>query len=95
MRVSDKRKYGGLMRDLSIQYEIKNHLYPKKLQEVVDVMRKVRFKQKNNNDKSNTQKQNKMEVLSKINQMKQVLHKHIDMKTVILLWFGNVYVKYF
>ena len=44
MRVSDKRKYGGLMRDLSIQYEIKNHLYPKKLQEVVDVMRKVRFK---------------------------------------------------
>ena len=36
-----------------------------------------------------------MEVLSKINQMKQVLHKHIDMKTVILLWFGNVYVKYF
>ena len=56
---SDKVKYGELIHDLSIQYAIKNDQYPKTLLEAVDVMLKVKFKAENNNDKSNTQKQNK------------------------------------
>ena len=35
----------------------------------------------------------KMEVMSKINEMKRVLHKHRNMKKVLLLWFRNAYVK--
>ena len=38
---------------------IKNDQYPITPQEAVDVMRKVKFKSEKNNDKSNTQKQNK------------------------------------
>ena len=38
---------------------IKNDPYPKTLQEEVDVMRKVKFIAENDNEKSNTQKQNK------------------------------------
>ena len=59
MRGSDKIKYGKLIHDFSIQYAVKNHQYLKTLQEAVDVMCKVRFKSENNNDKCNTQKQNK------------------------------------
>ena len=44
MRGSDKRKYGELIHDLSIQYTINNNKYPKTLQEAVDVMCKVKFK---------------------------------------------------
>ena len=58
MRGSDKRKYAELIHDFSIQYAIKNGQYPKTLQEVLDVMRKVKFKSEKNNDKSSTQKQN-------------------------------------
>ena len=47
------------MNYLSIQYAIKNSQYPKTLQEEVDVIRKLKFKAEKNNDKSNTQKQNK------------------------------------
>ena len=54
MRISDKRKYGELRHDLSIQYAIKKNQYPKTLQEAVYIMRKVRFKEENNNDQSNT-----------------------------------------
>ena len=43
-------------------------------------MYKVKFKAENNNDKINTQKQNKMELVNKINQMIQVLHKLRTMK---------------
>ena len=56
MRVPDKRKYGELIHVFSIQYAIKNNKYPKTTQEVVDVMRKVKFKSENNNDKSSTHK---------------------------------------
>ena len=59
VRVSDKRKFGELIHDLSIQYVIKNDQYLKTLQKTVDVMRRVKFKSENNNDESNTQKQNK------------------------------------
>ena len=44
MRGSDKRKYGELIHDLSIQYAINNDQYPKTLQEAVYVMREVKFK---------------------------------------------------
>ena len=47
------------MNNLSIQYVIKNNEYPKTLQEELDGMRKVKFKSDNDNDKINTQKQNK------------------------------------
>ena len=40
-----------------------------------------------------TLKKNKIEVVSEINKIKQVFHKHRNMKKVILLWFRNVYVK--
>ena len=40
---------------------MKKNQYPKTLQEAFDVMRKVKFKPENNNDKSNTQKHNKYE----------------------------------
>ena len=56
MRGLDKRKYGELIHDLSIQYKIKNDQYTEKFQEAVDIMRKVKFNSENNNDKSNTQK---------------------------------------
>ena len=59
MRGSDKKKYEESIHDLSIQYVIKNNQYPKTLQEAVDVRRKIELKAENNNDKSNTQKQNK------------------------------------
>ena len=59
MRGSDKKKYEESIHDLSIQYVIKNNQYPKTLQKAVDVMRKIELKAENNNDKSNTQKQNK------------------------------------
>ena len=78
MKGSDKIKYGKLIHDLSVQYTIKNNQYPKTLQEAVDAMGRVKCKSENNNDKSNTHK--KMEVVSKINQMKQVLHKHRNLK---------------
>ena len=39
-------------------------------QKVVDAMCKVKFKSENNNNKGNTQKQKKMEVVSKINKIK-------------------------
>ena len=58
-RCLDKRKYGELIHDLSIQYEIKRDQYLKSPQELVDVWRKMIFKAENINDKSNTQKQNK------------------------------------
>ena len=59
MRGLEKRKYGELIHDLSIQYAIKNNQYRKTLQETGYVMRKLKFKPETNNDKSNTQKQNK------------------------------------
>ena len=80
MRRPDNRKYGELIHDFSIQYAIKNYQYPKTLQKAVDVIRKVKFKSEKNNDKMNTQKQYKMEVVSKINQMKRFLHKHRNIK---------------
>ena len=58
IRVLDKRKYWELIHDFSVQYEIKNDQYPKTLQESLDVMRKLKFKSENKNDKRNTQKQN-------------------------------------
>ena len=42
-------------------------------------MRKEKFKSENNNDKSYTHTHKKY-VASEINQMKRVLHKHINMK---------------
>ena len=48
-----------LIHNFSIKYTIKNDEYPKTLQGAVDLMRKVKFKPEKNNDKSNTQKQNK------------------------------------
>ena len=72
---------------------IKNYQYPKTLLEAVDVMSKMRLKTEKKNDKSNTQRQNKMEVGNKINQMRQVLHKCRNMKKVLFLWFRNAYVK--
>ena len=80
VRGSDKRKYSELIHDLSIQYMIENNQYLKTSRKEVDAKRKVKFKSENKNKKSNTQKQNKMEVVSKINQIKRVLHKHINMK---------------
>ena len=59
MRGPYKRKYGELIHDFYIQYAIKNYQHWKKIQEELDVMRKVKFKAENYNDKSNTQKQNK------------------------------------
>ena len=56
-------------------------------------MCKVKFKSEDNNDKGNIKKQNKMDVVNEINQMKQVLQKHINIKKVILLWLRNTYVK--
>ena len=56
-------------------------------------MCKVKFKSEDNNDKGNIKKQNKMDVVNKINQMKQVLKKHRNIKKVILLWLRNTYVK--
>ena len=80
VRGSDKRKYSELIHDLYIQYMIENNQYLKASRKEVDAKRKVKFKSENKNKKSNTQKQNKMEVVSKINQIKRVLHKHINMK---------------
>ena len=57
--VSDNIKYGELIHDLSIQYAIEKNQYLKTMQESVDVMRKVKFKEEKNDDKSNTKKQNK------------------------------------
>ena len=62
---------------------IKNNKYPKTLQKAVDVMRKVKFKAENNNDKNNTQNLIKMEVVKKINQMRRVFHQHIHIKIAI------------
>ena len=59
MRGSAKRKYGELIHDFSIRYAFKNNQYPKTLQEAVGIMRQVKFKSENNNDKINTQKNNK------------------------------------
>ena len=59
---------------------IKNYQYPKTLLEAVDVMSKMKLKTEKKNDKSNTQKKNKMEVGNKINKMRQVLHKFRNMK---------------
>ena len=59
MRVSDKRKYVKLIHELSIEYATKNYQYPKTLQEAVDIMRHVKFKEESKNDNSNTQKKNK------------------------------------
>ena len=53
------RKYGEFIHNFFIQYVIKKNKYPKTLQEAVCVMRNVKFKPENKNDKSNTQKQNK------------------------------------
>ena len=50
-RGPDKRKYGKLMHDFSIQYTIKNNQYTKPLQESVDVMRRKKFKPENKDDK--------------------------------------------
>ena len=61
MRLSDNRKYGKLIHNFSIKYVINNYQYPKTLQDAVDVMRKVKFKAGNKNDKRNTQKYNKNE----------------------------------
>ena len=52
-------KVWKLIHYFSIQYAIKNDQYPKKLQEVVYVMGKVKFKSENNNNKSNTKIKNK------------------------------------
>ena len=82
-----------MIHDFSIQYRIKNNQYPKALQEKVDIMRKLIFKAKNNNDKSKTQKQNKMEVVSNITKMKRVLHIQRNLENELLLWFSNRYVK--
>ena len=92
-RGPDKRKYGELIHDISIRYAIKNNQYPKTPQEEVDLTRREKFKPEKNNDKSNTQKQIKIEVMSKINEMKRVLHKHRNMEKVLFLWFRNTYVK--
>ena len=46
IRGSDKRKYRELIRDLSIQYVIKNSQYPNALWEAVDVMCKLNLNQK-------------------------------------------------
>ena len=56
-------------------------------------MRKVKFKSENNNNKSNTQNKMKMEVVSKINKIKRVFHKHINMKKVLFACFRNAPVK--
>ena len=48
MRGPDKRKYGELIYDFSIQYAIKNYQYPITLQEAVDVIRRGKFKVENN-----------------------------------------------
>ena len=56
MRGLDKRKYGELIHDFSIKYTIKKNQNLKTLKEVMDFMRKVKFKAENNNDKINTQK---------------------------------------
>ena len=74
LRGSDNRKYGELIHDFSIQHASKNNQYTEKLQEVVDLMRKVKFKSENNNDESNTQKKRKNGGGEQINQMKRVLH---------------------
>ena len=58
MRGSEKRKYGDLIHDLSIQYAFKNDQYTKTLQEGVDNRCPARFKVEKNNDKSTTQKKN-------------------------------------
>ena len=56
-------------------------------------MRKLIFKAKNNNDKSKTQNQNKMDVVSNITKMKRVLHIQRNLENELLLWFSNRYVK--
>ena len=35
----------------------------------------------------------KMDVVIEIKQMKQVFHKHRNMKKMLLLWFRNTYFK--
>ena len=50
------------------------------MQEAVNAMLKLKFKSGNKNDKNNTQEQNKLVEVNKINQMRQVLHKHRTMK---------------
>ena len=77
------------MHDLSITYVINNDEYPKALQEAVDIMHKVKFKSEHNNEKSNTQKQNKMEVVSKVNRVKRVFHKHRNMKNCYFCGSGT------
>ena len=78
-----QEKFGELIHDLSIQYAIKNYQCPKILQEEVYVMREVKFKSENNNDKLTHKKRIKMEVVNEINLMRRVLHKHINMKSAI------------
>ena len=45
-------KIWGINHDFSFHYAIKNDQYSKTLQEAVNVMRGVKFKANNNNDKS-------------------------------------------
>ena len=52
-------------------------------------MRGVKFKANNNNDKSKKKNRIKMEVVNKINQIRQVFHKRRTMEKVLLLWFRN------
>ena len=72
---SDKRKYGELIHYFSIKYAIQNNRYIKTIQEAVDVMRK------------SNKIIIKTEVVIEINQMKQVFHKHINMKKCY--WCGS------
>ena len=62
---------------------IDNNQYTKTLQEAVDIKRKVIFKSEKNNYKSNTQKENKIEVVSEINQMVRILKKHRNIQNDI------------
>ena len=54
------------MHYFSIQYAILNDQYPKTLQKAVDVIRKVKFKSKNNNKKVIHKNMIKMEVVKEI-----------------------------
>ena len=61
-----------MIHDFSIQYAIKNYQYMKTPQEAVNVMRKLKLKSENNNDKVTQKIIIKMEEVSMINQMKRV-----------------------
>ena len=55
-RVSSKRIYWELKGGFSFHYVIKNYQLTKTLYKAVDIRRKAKFKENNNNDKINTQK---------------------------------------